>query len=65
MRRENTENVYTYTYKDVEGDEYQSDEFHSKQEARNDFANIQLDDQYARIIETWIDDCEGNYLGRW
>ncbi len=54
---------YDFSYKDNEGDEYQSNEHKTLQAARKEVKKVRADG--GSIIETWIYDENDKFQGRW
>ena len=58
--------IYEFSYRDNEGDEYSSEEHATKQAANKEWEEIKrFHDNDCHIIETWIYDDEGNFIGRY
>jgi len=58
--------TYDFTYKDNEGDTYQSDQHTTLSGAKAEWEKIkEFHDGDCHIDETWIYDDNGNFKGRW
>ena len=56
---------FDFTYKDNEGDLYQSDEYNSLREAKQEVGRLRIKYQGDfELVETWIY-VDGEFKGRW
>lgn len=58
--------TYEFSYRDNEGDLYESEQYPSKREANDEIARLyKMYDGDFQLMETWIYNDDNEFQGRW